>query len=229
VKNRPLIFIGVLLFVALFTWVLSDLAGSAVKGGTEEFKQWRAQNVGTYYFMWGAEVLCIAVPLLWFVGRRLNAEQSERDEQLLAARGVGQIAGQALRGDDEAIAKLIKLLNDREPVVRYQSARALVLVDKPESNRELFRKVSYWPGDQKLAMVEVLSKMKDIHARKLLKVLTEDRSPLVAGRARSALAMISGRATDMTDIVAKRKRETAAREARAAGKTKKPPAPDHET
>ena len=50
-------------------------------------------------------------------------------------------------------------------MVRYQSARALVMVDKPEPNKELFRKVSYWPGDQKTAMVDVLRRMKDVRAR----------------------------------------------------------------
>jgi len=224
VKYRSFVFIAILLFVALFTWSISNLVGSAVKGGNEEFKQWRAENVGAYYFMWGAEVLAIGVPLLWVVGRRLQARETEHDRQVLAARGVGRIAAKALQGDEGATAKLVKLLDDREPVVRYQSARALVMVDKPEPNKELFRKVSYWPGDQKTAMVDVLLKMKDMRARKLLKVLAQDRSPIVSRGARNALAMTSGRATDMADIIARRKREAAAHEAKAERKAKRKPA-----
>ena len=223
-KYRSVIFVAILLFVALFTWSISNLVGSAVKGGNEEFKQWRAENVGAYYFMWGAEVLAIGVPLLWVVGRRLQARETEHDRQVLAARGVGRIAAKALQGDEGATAKLVKLLDDREPVVRYQSARALVMVDKPEPNKELFRKVSYWPGDQKTAMVDVLLKMKDMRARKLLKVLAQDRSPIVSRGARNALAMTSGRATDMADIIARRKREAAAHEAKAERKAKRKPA-----
>jgi hypothetical protein len=224
VKNRSFVFIAILLFVALFTWSISNLVGSAVKGGNEEFRQWRAENVGAFYFMWGVEVVAIGVPLLWYVGRRLSAQQTERDEKLLAARGVGRIAVKALQGDEGATTKLIKLLDDREPAVRYQSARALVMVDQPEPNKELFRKVSYWPGDQKTAMVDVLLKMKDMRARKLLKVLAQDRSPIVSRGARNALAMTAGRATDMADIIARRKREAAAREAKAARKAKRKPA-----
>lgn len=222
-KNRSVVFVAILLFVALFTWSISNLVGSAVKGGNEEFKQWRAENVGAYYFMWGVEVVAIGVPLLWVVGRRLRAQQTEEEEKLLAARGVGRIAAKALQGDEGATAKLVKLLDDREPVVRYQSARALVMVDKPEPNKELFRKVSYWPGDQKTAMVDVLLKMKDMRARKLLKVLAQDRSPIVSRGARNALAMTSGRATDMADIIAKRKRQAAEREAKAERRAKKKP------
>ena len=222
-KNRSVVFVAVLLFVALLTWSVSNLVGSAVKGGNEEFRQWRAENVGAYYFMWGVEIVAIAVPLLWVTGRRMSAQEKEHEEKLLAARGVGRIAAKALRGDEGATAKLVGLLDDREPVVRYQSARALVLVDKPESNKELFRKVSYWPGDQKTAMVEVLRKMKDMRARKLLKMLSQDRSPIVSRGARNALAMTSGRATDMADIVARRKREAAAREAEAERRAKKKP------
>ena len=97
---------------------------------------------------------------------------------------MGRLTGEAMRGSEPATAKLIELLDDDEGVIRCQSARALVMVDKPESNEELFRKVTYWPGDQKSAMVDILRRMKDPRARGLMEVLANDRSRLVAGRAR---------------------------------------------
>ena len=194
--------------------------GAAVKGGSEEFKQWRQQNVRLYWAIWGIEVVGISLPVLWVVGRRMRAQEIEHDKKALEVRGVGRLTGAALRGDEKATARLLKLLDAPEPVVRYQSARALVMVDQPEPNKELVRKVSYWPGNQKLAMVDVLREMKDPKARKLMKVLARDRSQFVSGRARAALAATSGKATGATDIVAKRKRE--ARGGRRQGKGKEP-------
>ena len=123
------------------------------------------------------------MPLLWVVGRRLRAQETAHDKEVLLTRGMGRLTGEAMRGSEPATAKLIELLDD-EGVIRCQSARALVMVDKPESNEQLFRKVSYWPGDQKSAMVDVLRRMKDPRARGLMEVLANDRSRLVAGRAR---------------------------------------------
>ena len=220
-KYRSFLFVGIVLFVALLTWSVSTIVGSAVAGGREDFSQWRTEHMGLYYAIWGAGVLVVAVPLLWTVGRRLRAQETAHDKEVLLTRGMGRLTGEALRGSEPATAKLIGLLDDDEGVIRCQSARALVMVDKPESNKELFRKVSYWPGDQKAAMVDVLRRMKDPRARALMEVLANDRSRLVAGRARAALAATSGKTTDMTDMIARRKREAAAIEKRAAAKKKK--------
>jgi len=221
VKYRSFLFVGIVLFVALLAWSASTIVGSAVAGGRDEFSAWRADHAGLYYAIWGAEVLVVCVPLLWTVGRRLRAQETEHDKEVLLTRGMGRLTGEAMRGSEPATAKLIGLLDDDEGVIRCQSARALVMVDKPESNEELFRKVTYWPGDQKSAMVDILRRMKDPRARGLMEVLANDRSRLVAGRARAALAATSGKTTDMTDMIARRKREAAAIEKRAAAKKKK--------
>ena len=220
-KYRSFLFVGIVLFVALLAWSVSTIVGSALAGGRDEFSTWRADHAGLYYAIWVAEVLVVCVPLLWVVGRRLRAQETAHDKEVLLTRGMGRLTGEAMRGSEPATAKLIELLDDDEGVIRCQSARALVMVDKPESNEELFRKVSYWPGDQKSAMVDVLRRMKDPRARGLMEVLANDRSRLVAGRARAALAATSGKTTDMTDMIARRKREAAAIEKRAAAKKKR--------
>jgi HEAT repeat protein len=92
--------------------------------------------------VWGAEVIAISLPLLWVSGRKLRAQETAHDEKVLRARGVGRLTVEALHGNNEATARLVKLLDDPEVAVRYQSARALVLMDKPELNKELFRRVS---------------------------------------------------------------------------------------
>jgi hypothetical protein len=220
VKNRTFLLVVIVLLVAVFTWSVSTVVGAAIAGGKDEFQQWRAQNARTYYLIWGAEMVALCVPLLWVASSRLRAQEAAHEKQALETRGLGKLAGEALRGSERATATLIELLDDPELAVRCQSARALVMVDKPESNKELFRKVPYWHGDQKMAMIDILRRMKDLRARKLLKVLAEDRSQFVAARARSALATTSGHSTDMTQILAQRKREAVAAEGRAAAKKK---------
>jgi hypothetical protein len=221
VKYRSFLFVGIVLFVALLTWSASTMVGSAIAGGRDDFSAWRTEHAGLFVAIWAAEVLVVCVPLLWVIGRRLRAQETAHDKEVLLTRGMGRLTGEAMRGGEPATAKLIELLDDDEGVIRCQSARALVMVDKPESNEELFRKVSYWPGDQKSAMVDVLRRMKDPRARALMEVLANDRSRLVAGRARAALAATAGKTTDMTDTIARRKREAAAIEKRAAAKKKK--------
>ena len=220
-KYRSFLFVGIVLFVALLTWSASTMVGSAIAGGRDDFSAWRTEHAGLFVAIWAAEVLVVCVPLLWVIGRRLRAQETAHDKEVLLTRGMGRLTGEAMRGGELATAKLIELLDDDEGVIRCQSARALVMVDKPESNEELFRKVSYWPGDQKSAMVDVLRRMKDPRARGLMEVLANDRSRLVAGRARAALAATAGKTTDMTDTIARRKREAAAIEKRAAAKKKK--------
>ena len=174
-------------------------------------------------------MLAISVPLLWVAGRRMRVQEVEHDKKALAVRGVGRLTGAALRGNEKATARLLKLLDAPEPVVRYQSARALVMVDQPGPNKELVKKVSYWPGNQKLAMVDVLKEMNDPRARKLMKVLARDRSQFVSGRARAALAHTQETKDSTGDIVARRKREAAAREAQAAAKAKRQGPADRES
>jgi hypothetical protein len=229
--NRTLVYAAILFVVAALTWSLSTFVGAAVLGGREKFLEWRVENATRYYALWGVEVVSISLPLILITRRRMQARETERDKKVVAASGVGRLTMAAIEGSDAATGKLVTLLDHREPAVRYQAARGLVMVDRPEPNRELLRKVAYWPGDQKIAMIDVLRKMKDRRARRLLTRLSKDRSQIVSGRASLALASLpGGGAKSGEDIVKRRTRETQAaatqeaarHDGRSAAK-KKPP------
>ncbi len=206
-KNRPFVIALTLVFVALFTWSLVTTIGASVKGGHEPFVEWRSENVALFYGIWLATVIVAGVPALYFVGRELNRFAERQDETALAAKGVGRFAAAALRGDKNAIAKLLSLLDDPTPVVRYQSARALALLDDPATNKELFRKVRYWDVDLKLGLVDALKRTSDMRAGKLMRVLAKDRNPMVARRASTAIQFVGGKGTNMDWLVEQRKQE----------------------
>jgi len=215
VKNRPLVITITVAFVALFTWSVATSLGASLAGGHDEFVQWRSENLTLFYGLWLAGMIVVGAPVLYFVGRELNRFAERQDETVLAAKGVGRFAAAALRGDKGAIKKLVSLLDDPTPVVRYQSARALALLDDPETNKELFRKVRYWDVNLKLGLINSLKRTSDVRAAKLMRVLAKDRNAMVARRASTAMPLI-GKATDMDPIVEQRKRAAEKRTKKAA-------------
>jgi len=220
-KSKPAVVVLALLTVGLITWSLTTTTAAGIIGGHEEFVDWRADNAMLFYGIWLAEVIVIGLPILWFVGKRMGAYTEQQDQAAVAARGVGRLAGQALRGDKKSIEYLIKLLDDVTPAVRYQSARALALLDDKAVDEELFRKVRYWDGDHKLGLIDVLRRTMDMRTVKVLRVLTDDRNPMVARKARTALGIVSSRSGNIDDIVAKRRRQAQAKQKKAARKKAK--------
>jgi hypothetical protein len=220
-KSKPAVGMLVLLAVGLITWSLTTTVAAGMVGGREKFLDWRADNMMLFYGIWLAEVVVIGLPALWFVGRRMSAASAQQDEAALAARGVGRLAGQALRGDKKSIEHLVKLLDDGSPAVRYQSARALALLDDKATDEELFRKIRYWDGDLKLGLIDVLRRTMDMRTVKLLRVLTEDRNPMVSRKARTALGIVSSRTRNMDDIVAVRRKQAQEKQQKAERKKAK--------
>jgi hypothetical protein len=100
---------------------------------------------------------------------------------------------QALQGRESAIDKLVLLLKDPNAMVRYQSARALALLDDEDVNPTLFKIIRYWPGNEKMALIDTLRRTQDVRTGKLLMELSNDRSPQVSRRAMSALPIVMGR------------------------------------
>jgi hypothetical protein len=178
-----------------------------------------------FYGIWFAEVIVIGLPVLWFVGRRMGDYAAQQDKTAVEARGVGRLAAAALRGDKKAVERLIKLLDDGSPAVKYQCARALALLDDKETDEELFRKVRYWDGNLKLGLIDTLKRTMDVRAVKLVRMLCDDRNPMVARKARTALAILTSRSKNMDDMVAKRRKEAQSRTARAERKKPKRAAP----
>ena len=220
-KNRPLVITITLVFIALFTWSLMTTIGASVKGGREEFMTWRSDNVTLYYGIWVATMVVVGAPALYFVARELGRFADRQEETALAAKGVGRFAAKALRGDKGAIEKLVSLLDDPTPVVRYQAARALALLDDPPTSKELFRKVRYWDVNLKFGLINALKRTSDVRTAKLMGELAKDRNPMVARRASTAMPLIGGKATSMDWLVDQRKRES---EKRDRKKTAKRPA-----
>ena len=205
-KSKPAVGIVVLLFLALFTWALTTAVGTMVLG-RDDFIDWRADNTRLYYGIWLAEVVVLGLPALWFVGKRMGAYSAQQDNSAIEARGVGHLAGRALRGDKKSIAQLITLLDDGSPAVRYQSARALAMLDDKEIDKELFRKVRYWDVDRKLGLIDVLKRTMDLRAVRLLRELGTDRNPMVARKARTALTIISSRSGNIDGFIEKRRKQ----------------------
>jgi len=220
-KSKPAVGMLVLLAIGLITWSLTTTIAAGLVGGREQFLEWRADNMMLFYGIWLAEVVVIGLPALWFVGRRMSAVSAQQDEAALAARGVGRLAGKALRGDKKSIEHLVKLLDDGSPAVRYQSARALAMLDDKATDEELFRKIRYWDGDLKLGLIDVLRRTMDMRTVKLLRVLAEDRNPMVARKARTALGIVSSRTRNMDDIVAVRRKQAQEKQQKVARKKAK--------
>lgn len=217
-KSKPAAGLFVLLFVGIVTWGLTTPTGAMVAGGREQFLDWRADNTTLYYGIWLAEVIVIGLPALWFTGKRMGAFSAQQDQAAVAARGVGRLVTQALRGNEKAVAQLVKLLDDGSPAVRYQSARALALLDDKATDEELFRKVRYWDVDHKLGLIDVLKRTMDMRTIKLLRVLGEDRNPMVVRKARTALTIVSSRSGNIDDFVAKRHKQAQAKQQKAERK-----------
>jgi hypothetical protein len=222
-KSKSAAGLLVLVFIGIVTWSLTTAVGTTFGGGREQFLDWRADNTTLFYGIWLAEIVLIGLPALWFVGKRMGAYATQQDKAVVEARGVGRLAGRALRGDKKAIDHLIKLLDDKAPAVRYQSARALALLDDKAADEELFRKVRYWDVDHKLGLIDVLRRTMDMRIIKLLRVLSEDRNHVVARKARTGLAIVSSRSGSIDDIVAKRRRQAQAKQKRAKGGGLAPP------
>ncbi len=213
-KPKPAVGMIVLVVVAFFTWAVTTATAAAIFNDHEAYLAWRADNTTLFLGIWLAEVVVIGLPVLWFVGRRMGQVAEQQDKAALEARGVGRLAVEALHGNERAIAHLVKLLDDGSPAVRYQSARALAILDDKAANEELFRKVPYWDGDHKLALIDVLKRTMDLRTIRLLRELASDRNPMVARKARTALAIVSSRSGNIDDFIAKRRKQ-------AQGKRKK--------
>jgi len=220
-KSKPAVGLLVLVAVGLTTWSLTTAIAGVFMGGREEFLDWRADNTALFYGIWLAEVIVIGLPLLWVVGKRIDKFTAQQDKTALEARGVGRLAGQALRGDKKSIDHLVKLLDDPSPAVRYQSARALALLDDKATDEELFRKVRYWDGEHKLGLIDVLRRTMDMRTIKLLRMLCNDRNPMVARKAKTGLAIVSSRSRNMDDFIAKRRQQAQAKTQKAAAKSEK--------
>jgi hypothetical protein len=220
-KSKPVVGMLTLLVVALATWAVTTTMAATIIGGREEYLAWRSDNMMLFLGIWLAEVVIIGLPILWIAGKRMGAVAEQQDKTALAARGVGNLAASALRGDKKAIARLLKLLDDGSPAVRYQSARALAILDDKAANEELFRKVRYWDGNLKLGLIEVLRRTMDLRTIKLLREFTGDRNPMVARKARTALTIVSSRSGSMDDLVAKRRKESQAKQEKQARKKAK--------
>jgi hypothetical protein len=207
----------VVLSVAVISWSLMTLVGPAFSGGREAFFEWRAAHAGIFYAAWGAVVVVLSIPALVFVGRRLEHFETERDESLAGARGVGRLAAKALHGDKKAIEKLEDLLDSQEPAIRYQSARALSLLDDDDATEALLRKVRYWPAPDKLALIDVLKRTQDLRCVPLMRQLGADRNPLIAQKARTAMPSVMARAASLDELESEARKRSAAQARKNVG------------
>jgi hypothetical protein len=200
--------------VAVITWSLFTLLGPAFVGGREAFAEWRTANVSTYYLIYAAAVIAISIPALVIVGQRLQQFEDEQEQAALSARGVGRLAARALRKDKAAIEKLESLLDDHNPAVRYQAARALSLLDETAATKTLLRKVRYWPAPDKLALIDVLKRTHDLRCVPLMEQLAADRNPMIARKARTAMPAVAARAAQMNELEGQARKRSAAQERR---------------
>jgi hypothetical protein len=200
----------VVISVAVLTWSFATLLGPALMGGRDDFIEWRADNASNFYLGWIVAVAVLSVPALVVVGRRLQRFDAEREQAVLSARGVGRLASKALLGNKSAIEKLESLLDDGNPAVRYQSARALSLLDDKETTELLLRKVRYWPGADKLALIDVLKRTRDLRCVPLMEQLAADRNPMIARRARTAMPHVAARAAHMRELEGEARKRSAA-------------------
>jgi len=192
-KSKALVSTLIVVGSAAITWLLGEAIGQIALGGSKQYTAWRAAHVGMVLGIWIAATVVVMVCALWVFGRRLLALNEERERALAEAKGVGRITIQALRGSEAAADKLVLLLKDQSRPVRYQAARALAMLDDEDINPTLFKTVRYWPGNEKLELIDVLKRTSDIRTAKLLNELARDRSPYVSRKARTALPLVMGR------------------------------------
>lgn len=217
-RQKPVIGLLVVVVIATVFWMIGGAIGSSVMGA-EDFGAWRERNFWAYLGVFAAVVAVVALPVLWFLGRRLDRVFKEQEESAAATRGIGRLAMKAVAGDVAATDHLFDLLeNDPTPAIRYQAARGLAMVGRPAVDKELFRQVRYWHADDKLALIATLRRGNDMRMYGLMRLLAEDRSPQVARRARAALVHIMPRTARMDDYVEKIARPRDAKRAAAARK-----------
>lgn len=202
--SKPVLGIVVIATVALLTWTVGRAIAAQSMGATQ-FDTWRDHHMGLFFLMWIGAVIVITLPILWVLGTRLAPHYARQDEETAAAKGVGRLAARALEGRQAAKDQLLELLDDESTAVRCQAARALALLAEPDTDREVRRKVRYWPGDVKLALVDNLGRSRDMRTASLLKMLTSDRSPTVSRRASTALAVVSPTTVRWDDLARGRK------------------------
>ncbi|HSL95615.1 MAG TPA: HEAT repeat domain-containing protein [Thermoleophilia bacterium] len=213
-KSKPMAGVLVVVSVAVISWTLATLFGPAFAGGREAFFEWRTANAGTFYVAWGIAVVVISIPALVIVGRRLQQFEDEREQAALSARGVGRLVARALRGSSDAVEKLENLLDDENPAVRYQSARALSLLSDAQATEILLRKVRYWHAPDKLALIDVLKRTRDLRCVPLMEQLAADRNPMIARKARTAMPSVAARAARMDPLEGEVRKRSAAHQRR---------------
>ncbi len=216
-KSKPLAGVLVVASVAVISWTLATLFGPAFAGGREAFFEWRTVNAGTFYMAWGIAVVVLSIPALVIVGRRLQQFEDEQEQAALSARGVGRLVARALRGSSDAVEKLENLLDDENPAVRYQSARALSLLSDAQATEILLRKVRYWHAPDKLALIDVLKRTRDLRCVPLMEQLAADRNPMIARKARTAMPSVAARAARMDPLEGEVRKRSAAHQRRNVG------------
>jgi hypothetical protein len=214
--RKTVIGIVVIAVVALVTYSLATVIGAKIVG-KEEWTVWRESHVLYFFLIWIGSVLVISLPALWFAGRRLEKTVSAQEQSVAAARGVGRFAMRALQGNIAATDKLFDLLEDPSAPVRYQSARALTLLDKREVDKELFRQVRYWQASDKLALINTLKTTRDFRTRRLMELLVNDRNPVVARRAQASMFAVTPRTSRLDTVAASVKQSRTAGSAASVG------------
>lgn len=192
-KNKGLVGLVIIGLVMAITWALGTAIMVQALHGKDAFTIWRQHHFWLYVMIWLGAVIVITIPILYAVGTHMAKAMGESEEALARSKGVGRLAMQALQGRESAIDKLVLLLKDPNAMVRYQSVRALALLDDEDVNPTLFKVVRYWPGNEKMALIDTLRRTQDVRTGKLLTELTNDRSPQVSRRAMSALPIVMGR------------------------------------
>ena len=192
-KNKGLVGLVIIGLVMALTWALGTAIMVQALHGTAAFTVWRQHHFWLYIMVWLGAVIVITLPVLYIVGTRMAKAMGESEEALARSKGVGRLAMQALQGRESAIDKLVLLLKDPNAMVRYQSARALALLDDEDVNPTLFKIIRYWPGNEKMALIDTLRRTQDVRTGKLLMELSNDRSPQVSRRAMSALPIVMGK------------------------------------
>lgn len=217
-RQKPLIGLLVIIVIAVVFWMVGGAVGSSVMGG-DEFEVWRERNFWAYLGIFAAAVVVAALPVLWFLGRRLEKVFKEQEESAAATKGVGRLTMKAVAGDVSATDHLFDLLeNNPVAAIRYQAARGLAMIGRPQVDKELFRQVRYWHADDKMALITTLKRGNDMRMYGLMRLLAEDRNPQVARRAQAALVHIMPKTARMDDYAEKIARPRDAKRAEAARK-----------
>jgi len=219
--SKQVIGIVTIAAVGLVTWLLGSMIGSAILGN-EGWGDWRDDHIGLFLLIWLATVMVIVLPLLWMIGTRMAAAYAREEEEIAAARGVGKLAGQALRGSKGAKQRLVDLLDEDTVQIRCQACRALVLLSEDWTDHEIERRVRYWPGNDKLALIENLKSSGDMRATWVLEMFAEDRNPIIARRAQDALVHVMPRTRRMDGELRKAKEKQDRRAAKAGSASAAP-------